>query len=143
MTRAIAGGRPGLDCRLWCRRMDAITDMFCCSDIQLMFKRKIWNYILHLKIAHTQKRKLILNVSVGTPFRETWEGRSFPRAFERRVRFCVRRTFTEECEGHLNKYIFYGVRLSATRPTPNLEDQGIPFCLGHHPRPIWHGRPYQ
>jgi hypothetical protein len=29
-------------------------------------------------------------------------------------------------------YMFYGVRLSASCPTPNLEDQGIPFCLGHH-----------
>jgi hypothetical protein len=27
---------------------------------------------------------------------------------------------------------FYGVRLSASRPTPNLEDQGTPFSLGHH-----------
>ena len=40
-------------------------------------------------------------------------------------------------------YIFYGVRLSASHPTPNLEDQGIPFCLGHHPWSTWHGRPYQ
>jgi len=40
--------------------------------------------------------------------------------------------------------IFYGVRLLASRPTPNWEGQGIPFCLGHHPwRVIWHGRPYQ
>jgi hypothetical protein len=39
--------------------------------------------------------------------------------------------------------IFYGVGLLALRPTPNLEDQGIPFSLGHHPRPVWHGRPYQ
>jgi len=29
------------------------------------------------------------------------------------------------------------VRLSASRPTPNLEDQGIPFCLGHHLWPVW------
>jgi hypothetical protein len=28
---------------------------------------------------------------------------------------------------------FYVVGLSAPRPTPNLEDQGIPFRLGHHP----------
>ena len=27
--------------------------------------------------------------------------------------------------------------------TPNLDDQGIHFCLGHHLRPVWHGRPYQ
>jgi hypothetical protein len=38
---------------------------------------------------------------------------------------------------------FYGVGLLASRPTPNLEGQGIPFCLGHHPWPVWHGRPYQ
>jgi hypothetical protein len=31
---------------------------------------------------------------------------------------------------------FYCVGLLAPRQTPNLEDQGIPFCLGH-------GRPYQ
>jgi hypothetical protein len=35
------------------------------------------------------------------------------------------------------------MRLSAPRPTPNLEDQGIPFCLGHHLWPVWNGRPYQ
>jgi len=29
-------------------------------------------------------------------------------------------------------YMFHGVRLSASRPTTNLEDQGIPFGLGHH-----------
>ena len=28
--------------------------------------------------------------------------------------------------------IFYGVVLSASRPISNLEDQGIPFSLGHH-----------
>jgi hypothetical protein len=30
------------------------------------------------------------------------------------------------------KHIFYEVGLSASCPTPNLEDKGIPFCLGHH-----------
>jgi hypothetical protein len=39
--------------------------------------------------------------------------------------------------------IFNGVGLLASRPTPNLEDQGIPFSLDHHTRPVWHGRPYQ
>jgi len=38
---------------------------------------------------------------------------------------------------------FYGVRLSASRPTPNLEDQSIPFCLGHHLWPVWHVTPYE
>jgi len=28
---------------------------------------------------------------------------------------------------------FSGVGSSTPRPTPNLEDQGVPFCLGHHP----------
>jgi hypothetical protein len=27
---------------------------------------------------------------------------------------------------------FSGVGSSPPRPTPNLEDQGVPFCLGHH-----------
>jgi len=30
------------------------------------------------------------------------------------------------------KHIFYGMVLSASCPNPNLEDKGIPFCLGHH-----------
>jgi hypothetical protein len=34
-------------------------------------------------------------------------------------------------------------QLQPLSPTPNLEDQGIPFCLGHHLRRVWHGRPYQ
>ena len=38
---------------------------------------------------------------------------------------------------------FHWVGLLAPRQTPNLEDQVIPFCLGHHLRPVWHGRPYQ
>jgi hypothetical protein len=29
--------------------------------------------------------------------------------------------------------LFYGVGLLATRPTTNLVDQGIPFCLDPHP----------
>ena len=29
--------------------------------------------------------------------------------------------------------IFYGVMLSVSRPTPILDYQCIPFCLGHHP----------
>jgi len=39
--------------------------------------------------------------------------------------------------------IFYRVRLLASRPTPNLEDQDIPFCLGHHLRPVQQGWHYQ
>jgi hypothetical protein len=27
------------------------------------------------------------------------------------------------------QFSFYGVRLLASRPTPNLEDRGIPLCL--------------
>ena len=27
---------------------------------------------------------------------------------------------------------FSGVGLSPARPTPNLEEQGVPFCLGRH-----------
>jgi hypothetical protein len=34
-------------------------------------------------------------------------------------------------EGSQDTY-FLGVRLAASCPTPNLEDQFIPFCLGHH-----------
>ena len=36
----------------------------------------------------------------------------------------------------------YWVGLFAPRLTPNLEDQSIPFCLGHHLWPVWRGRPY-
>jgi hypothetical protein len=32
-----------------------------------------------------------------------------------------------------NNIFFYGVRLLASRPIPNLESQVILFCLGHHP----------
>jgi hypothetical protein len=33
-------------------------------------------------------------------------------------------------------------QLQPHSPTPNLEDQGIPFGLGHHLGRDWHGRPY-
>jgi len=42
-----------------------------------------------------------------------------------------------------NNIFFYRLRLLASCPTPNLEGQGIPFRLHHHPWPVWHGRPYQ
>ena len=32
-----------------------------------------------------------------------------------------------------NSKFFYCVGLLAPHQTPNLEDQGIPLCLGHHP----------
>jgi len=35
------------------------------------------------------------------------------------------------------------VGLLAPRPTLNLEEQGITFCLGQYLWPVWHGRPYQ
>jgi hypothetical protein len=31
------------------------------------------------------------------------------------------------------QFSFYGVRLLASGPTPNLEDQGIPLCLAPTP----------
>jgi hypothetical protein len=39
------------------------------------------------------------------------------------------------------QFIFYSVRLLASRPTPNLKDQGIPLCLAPTPRPVRHGCP--
>jgi hypothetical protein len=36
---------------------------------------------------------------------------------------------------------FYGVRLLASRPTPNLEDQGMPLRLTPTPWPVRHGCP--
>ena len=41
-----------------------------------------------------------------------------------------------------DKYMFYEVRLSASRPTPNLEDQDILFCPGQHLLPIRLVMPY-
>jgi hypothetical protein len=38
---------------------------------------------------------------------------------------------------------FYGVRLSASSQTPNLENQGIPLHLAPTPRPVRPGWPYQ
>jgi hypothetical protein len=45
--------------------------------------------------------------------------------------------------GFMNNLIFYGVRLSASRPTTNLENQGIPLSLAPTPRPVRPGWPYQ
>jgi hypothetical protein len=41
------------------------------------------------------------------------------------------------------QFKFYGVRLSASCPTPNLEDQGIPLRLAPTPQPVRTGWPYQ
>jgi hypothetical protein len=38
---------------------------------------------------------------------------------------------------------FYGVRLFASRPTPNLVDQCIPLCLAPTPWLLRPGWPYQ
>jgi hypothetical protein len=43
--------------------------------------------------------------------------------------------------GFLNN--FYGVRLSASRSTPNLEDQGTPLRPAPTPLPVRPGWPYQ
>jgi hypothetical protein len=37
------------------------------------------------------------------------------------------------CSTFVTVGFFYYVGLLAPCQTPNLEDQGIPFCLGHHP----------
>jgi hypothetical protein len=41
------------------------------------------------------------------------------------------------------QFSFYSVSLLASRPTPNLEDHGIPLRLAPTPWPVWHGCPYQ
>jgi hypothetical protein len=43
----------------------------------------------------------------------------------------------------LHNAVFSRVILLASRPTPNLEDQGVSLCLGSTLRPVRHGRPYQ
>jgi hypothetical protein len=41
------------------------------------------------------------------------------------------------------QFSFYGVRLLASLPIPNLEDQGIPFRLAPILWPVRRGCPYQ
>jgi hypothetical protein len=41
------------------------------------------------------------------------------------------------------QFSFYGVRLLASRPAPNLKDQGIPLLLAPTPWPVRHGWSYQ
>jgi hypothetical protein len=41
------------------------------------------------------------------------------------------------------QFSFSGVRLLASRPTRNLEDQGIPLRLAPTSWPVRHGCPYQ
>jgi hypothetical protein len=41
------------------------------------------------------------------------------------------------------QFNFYGVRLLASRPTPNLGDQSIPLCLAPTPWPVRHGWLFQ
>jgi hypothetical protein len=50
---------------------------------------------------------------------------------------------SEACFGFYNNNNFYGVRLLASCPTPNLEDQGTPFSVGHHLWPVQQERPCQ
>jgi hypothetical protein len=45
--------------------------------------------------------------------------------------------------GSWTMLFFSGVRLLASGPTPDLEDQGVSLCLGSTLRPVQHGRPYQ
>jgi len=35
------------------------------------------------------------------------------------------------------------MKLYVSSPTPDLDDQGISFCPGHHRWPFWHEKPYQ
>jgi hypothetical protein len=41
------------------------------------------------------------------------------------------------------RFFFSGVGSSPPRPIPNLEDQGVPFCVGRHLWPVRLGRPCQ
>jgi hypothetical protein len=41
----------------------------------------------------------------------------------------------------LEQFRFYGVRWLVSRPTPKMEDQGIPLRLAPTPWPVYHGCP--
>jgi hypothetical protein len=57
--------------------------------------------------------------------------------------------FIPSIQGWLSDYLvpeqfsFYGVKLLASRPSPNLEDQGIRLYLAPTSWPARHGCPYQ
>ena len=55
---------------------------------------------------------------------------------------CVRVPFEASLRFSRQKY-FYWVKLSVSRPIPNLEDQGILFLLGHQLSPLRRGIPCQ
>jgi hypothetical protein len=62
---------------------------------------------------------------------------SFPSALQLRVSFGLLNnlpSFPSEADCLLSEqFSFYGVSLLASRPTPNLEDQGIPLRLAPIP----------
>jgi hypothetical protein len=67
---------------------------------------------------------------------------SFPSALQLRVSFgllnnlppffCILHQSETDCLIY-EQFSFYGVRLLVSRPTPNLEDQGIPLRLAPTP----------
>jgi hypothetical protein len=74
---------------------------------------------------------------------------SFPSALELRVSFGLLNNlplFSSPSEAEClisGQFSLYGVRILASRPTPNQEDQGIPLRLAPTPWPVRHGWVYQ
>jgi hypothetical protein len=74
---------------------------------------------------------------------QNWEDNikipSFPSALQLRVSFGLLNNLPPFFSipwltvWFLNNLVFYGVRLLASRPTPNMEDQGIPLRLAPTP----------
>jgi hypothetical protein len=69
-----------------------------------------------------------------------WEECGWKRSWP--TYFCAL-IFLHEADYLVSKqFSVYGVRLLASRPTPNLEDQNIPLLLATTAWPVRHGWPY-
>jgi hypothetical protein len=99
--------------------------------------RSLWclcvstNFFVFYAVRVVSKERILPRTSYDIP--------SFPSALQLRVSFGLLKNqppFFSTSEAHYlvsEQFSFYGVRLLASRPTPKLEDQGIPLRLAPTP----------
>jgi len=113
-----------------------------CRTIPLHFSLSFTNS-LHLLTPSTWRSLSTSYLTLYTLLQEVEDSLQLPKFIPSPFLSIIKSIQLTPLINFCNNKFFYCVGFLTPCQTPNLEDQGIPFCLGHHPWPIWHGRPYQ
>jgi hypothetical protein len=114
------------------------------SETMVPIYRTTWFHIPDARLWWTNRywdRFLSSSSSIGTTARcGLWPVEQYPSIFPY-LSPTLSIIFKSLFDFRNNSFLLCGV--VSPKPNPNLKDQVIPFCLGHHLWPVWHGRPYQ